>query len=396
MAASRFQSPAQREAAALPPAAQPVVVQVARGDLDNRATMMATAAPDDPRTQALPAFDGAAVVTGAGVPVGGTLTSGSVATWVNGRPVIALRGPFPFYRDIGEGDSGEDVRMLQQALADLGYGISPDGDFGAHTAQRVRDLYASVGSQAPERSVEEEAPTDASGAGSPADNASGSSGTGTPTAGTPSSSSTTPRARTPRTQIYVPASEVAVLSSLPARVGATPSVGTVLGADNATLTLTGDGLSLTGKVPGDVAARLSTGTTGTAQAGDQPVPVRVEKVVGPAEATSSSESGSQDAGTDPSQSVVVFAPVQGALPAEWAGNEQVLVTLDLSAPVTDALLVPQRAVATDASGGTSVLLRQPDGSFTQTPVDVRSCVGGTCALAEATGVSEGATLRVDR
>lgn len=363
LAASRFQSPAQREAAAEPPAAQPVVVDVTRGDLVDRTTMMASAAPDDPRVQPLPAFDGVAVVTGAGVPQGGTLTSGAVAAWVNGRPVIALRGPFPFYRDIGEGDTGDDVRMLQQALADLGYAISPDGDFGTFTAQCVKDLYASVGSAAPERPATETA--------SPA----------------------SPQAR--RNEVYVPASEVMVLADLPARVGATPGVGAVLDAGNATLTLTGEGVTLTGKVPGDVAARLSTETTGTAQAGDRTIPVRVATIADPS-AAASAESGQQDATSGSSQSTVAFAPTRDALPAQWAGNEQILVTLDLSVPLANALLAPQRAIATDGAGGTSVLLREPDGSFTQTAVDVRGCVAGVCALDEASGVEEGASLRVDR
>lgn len=410
VAASRFQSPAQREAAAQPPPAQPVVVDATRGDLVNRTTMMATAALDNPRTVPLPATQGTAVVTAAGATAGGSLASGSVVTWVNGRPVLALRGPFPLYRDIGPGDEGDDVRLLQQALADLGYGIDPDGQFGAYTAQCVDDLYQSVGSTAPTRQVaatatgraSSDAPA-AAGASSTAPSAAPSAAApGTDPAGSSSGSGTaagsagtagSPSSTTPKTETYVSAAEILVLPALPARVAAVPAVGTVLSADTATIGLSDSGIGLSGKVPGDVAYKLAVGATGTAQVGDRTIPVRVSEIREPSAASAADGQGDAASQGDPSQSTVVFAHVEGDLPADWVGNTQILVTLDLTAPIADAVLVPQRAIANDATGANSALVRQPDGSFVQTPVQVQGCVGGMCALAGDD--LDGATVRVD-
>ena len=61
--------------------------------------------------------------------------------WVNSCSVIALAGQFALYRDLYLGARGDDVRMVQQALADLGYDVGVDGELGAGTADAVRDLY---------------------------------------------------------------------------------------------------------------------------------------------------------------------------------------------------------------------------------------------------------------
>ena len=76
-----------------------------------------------------------------------------------------------------------------------------------------------------------------------------------------------------------------------------------------------------------------------------------------------------------------------------------LVTLNLTAPLTGVLTVPQRAIATDAQGSSSVLVQGADGGFTQVTVTVSGCVAGTCALAEPEAgsvLTEGAKVRVDR
>ncbi|RRD51762.1 peptidoglycan-binding protein [Buchananella hordeovulneris] len=144
-AAKRFQSPDQRQAAAAPPTAGPIVVEVTRGDLTEQTTMKATASRAGERSVPLPLPGAVSVLTHPGVAADTELLSGNVIAWINDRPVFALRGPFPLFRDIGEGDSGDDVRLLQQALADLGYDITPDGHFGTYTASLVRDLYETAG-----------------------------------------------------------------------------------------------------------------------------------------------------------------------------------------------------------------------------------------------------------
>lgn len=383
--ALRFQSPAQRDAAALPPTVQPVVVPVERGDLVERTTVMSTASAQGARTLEIPLSSGVNVVTRAGVSTGADLASGAVVVWINGRPVFALQGAFPLFRDIGPGDTGDDVRMVQQALADLGCAITPDGQFGAFTAQCVTNLYRSVGAEPPTRAVgasdSAEPTTQAS-----SDTTGEDQSTTGATPGVASAAGET-SAGAPKTEVFVRASEVMVASGLPVRVLAAPTVGTTMSADTAGLKVAGQGVSLDASVPGSVAARLSTDTTASAEVDGQKIDVRVSSV------KSGDAQGQSGGGSD---STVEFVPTQGDIPTEWAGREDVLVTVNLSQPVTGALLVPQRAIATDASGSTSVLVEQDDASFTQVRVTQEACVGGMCAITDVDGIAEGAKVRVDR
>lgn len=398
--ASRFESPAQREAAAAPPSANAVVVEVTRGDLKEQTTVMASAEASGARSLPLPRPNGTAVVTATGVNVGEDLSSGQVVTWVNDRPVFALAGTFPMYRDIGEGDSGADVTMVQEALRDLGYNITATGSFGPLTASCIQSLYQKVGSQAPTRPA-------ASGDG-PGDSSSAQGGAdkddGTPA---PAAAPATKAAA----QIMLPASEVMVLSGLPSKVAQVPDVGTVLTDSSATLGLSSSTMTLTAPVPGNMAARLGSGkVSGTAVLDGTSVPVKVASVdekkpdstgQGGEGAGSPGKEGSRDSGggAGGSGSVASLTPTSGEIPASWAGRKDVLVTLNLTAPLTGVLTVPQRAIATDAQGSSSVLVQGADGGFTQVTVTVSGCVASTCALAEPEAgsvLTEGAKVRVDR
>lgn len=57
---------------------------------------------------------------------GATIGRGAVIARVDDRPVVALIGSTPMWRDLGEGDEGDDVRQLETNLAALGF--DPDGD----------------------------------------------------------------------------------------------------------------------------------------------------------------------------------------------------------------------------------------------------------------------------
>ena len=127
VAASQFQSSAQRAAAAAPPAAQPVLVAIEKTDLVERTTMKANARRSGERKFTLPKAGATSVITAQGIQQGQELRSGTVITWINDRPLIALSGGFPLYRDLGTGDTGEDVRMIQKALQGLGYDLRPSG-----------------------------------------------------------------------------------------------------------------------------------------------------------------------------------------------------------------------------------------------------------------------------
>lgn len=62
------------------------------------------------------------------------------------RPVIAMIGTIPMYRDLASGDTGADVEQLEANLAKLGYdGFDVDDEFTWYTAQAVREWQEDVG-----------------------------------------------------------------------------------------------------------------------------------------------------------------------------------------------------------------------------------------------------------
>ncbi len=91
------------------------------------------------------------VVTGVPVKVGDEVEAGSVLVELAGRPLIALYGILPAWRDFTDGmDDGPDVAQLQRALADLGlYTGETDGRFGRGTRDAVAALYQRLGYSTP-------------------------------------------------------------------------------------------------------------------------------------------------------------------------------------------------------------------------------------------------------
>lgn len=358
--ASLFQSPAQREAAAEPPAQTPIVAEVTAGDLVEEITMKAAASLSGGRSVVLPAGEGARVVTAGGVAAGEELRAGSVVLWANGSPMFALSGTFPMYRDLGVGDSGQDVVMIQQALAALGYDISADGDFGEATVWCVKDLYESVGAQAPTRESNEHGDTAQSGES---------------------------KAKTPKKEAYMPMGDFLTIAGLPAQVTSVPAVGSSLTEDNATLGLASSKAALTATVPGSVAVRITEGLEGTATLDDTTIDVKVSEVKDASSDKNEASSG---------ESVISFVGISQELPTQWSGHEDVLVAVNLTPPIEDALLVPERAIATNSQGIDSVLVQTDSGEFVETTVQRTTCVSGVCAIDPAPGISEGTSVRVDR
>ena len=85
----------------------------------------------------------AGVVTQVGP--GGLVASGDLLFAVAGRPVFAVAGELPFFRDLERGSRGDDVAQLQAALAEWGHATPVSGVFGAETAQAVRSWQAATG-----------------------------------------------------------------------------------------------------------------------------------------------------------------------------------------------------------------------------------------------------------
>ena len=155
-----IKSPAQAAADTAPPArtvlTAPVTTQVVQSSIVGRGSVVASLPMSIP---APAAGKSAAVVSAVGVPPGGTVAAGDVLLAVSGRPVIALPGAVPAYRDLTPGAEGADVTQLQQALTSVGLGIGKDsaGVYGAGTQAAVADLYERAGFTVPTAGTGEDA-----------------------------------------------------------------------------------------------------------------------------------------------------------------------------------------------------------------------------------------------
>lgn len=77
------------------------------------------------------------VVTELNVAAGEPVATGTRVFAVDGAPVIAYVGPYPLYRDIAKGMTGEDVRMAQELLVSTGYLDAADGTAGTATRKAI-------------------------------------------------------------------------------------------------------------------------------------------------------------------------------------------------------------------------------------------------------------------
>lgn len=143
-----IKSPAQRAADEAPPVPSTLTAQVDERVLQQTLTVRGTVQPAA-NVSVLPGISSstAAIVTALPKPVGSTVALGDVVAQVSGRPIIALGGATPAYRNMTPGATGADVKQLQDALAALGYlpAVGADGVFGSATKTAVVALYKDRG-----------------------------------------------------------------------------------------------------------------------------------------------------------------------------------------------------------------------------------------------------------
>lgn len=373
--ASVFQSPAQREANASAPPPQPVFAEVTSGVLAEQRSYAGTVAYTDESGFTLPASAGAvrSVVTGKPPSVGGRITSGDLLTEVNTRPVFVIASPFDFFRDIGFGDAGADVRVLQEALVSRGYLNGADGDYGSQTALGVARWYQDAGYQAPKR----QRPVSDSTSG--ASDASGSSGDSVP----PNSDT----ASVPALDAFVPVTELLAVSSLPATIISAPSVGAHVGGEGATdLTLGTNSLAVRAEVSAAETAGITPGDPVTVVSGSG----EMDAVVAGVEPQSPGDDGAPR----PSVLTVELGTDTAALAA--GRGETVTVQVQNAVVAGESLLVPTAAVVGRGEGRGVVVKRQPDGSLIEVPVTVAGSLRGTTAVEpdEPGALGEGDDVRV--
>jgi peptidoglycan hydrolase-like protein with peptidoglycan-binding domain len=91
-----------------------------------------------------------AVVTGRVPAVGATLTEGTAALEITGRPVIALAGGLPMYRGLRPGTRGPDVMQLEQTLLRRKFAPGKvDGVYDTETGRAVARLFRACGYDPP-------------------------------------------------------------------------------------------------------------------------------------------------------------------------------------------------------------------------------------------------------
>ncbi|MFH8409584.1 hypothetical protein ACH4FX_33100 [Streptomyces sp. NPDC018019] len=347
-AAAWIKSPAQVAADTAAPPADVLTAAAERKVLAETVVTrgQVTASQSVQVSSAGPGGDGAgrSVVTKVKAKAGEPVAFGRVLLEVSGRPVFALPGALPAYRDLKPGDDGQDVQQLQHALASVGHPTNPDrpGHFGAGTERAVRGLYAALG-YTPRPVAENK---EAEGKKPP-----------------------TPAA--PPTHPMVAMSEVVFLNSLPARADSvTAEVGAE--ASGVLMTISAGDLLVSGSVglhekglihPGQKVEILAE-TTGERATGTVVSVAQVPK-------TKKNKSGENDkAGAD---EYVVKVKPGGRLPATMAGQE-VRLTISAASSRAKVLAVPSSAISTGADGRTTVTVKEPNNSNRR--VEVRTGMSG--------------------
>jgi len=89
------------------------------------------------------------VVTSSAKSAGDELVPGQLVAVVSGRPLLILPSGVPLYRDISPGQSGPDVKGLQEALNAFGFPVAATGTFDAGTQEGLSSWYRAAGSKAP-------------------------------------------------------------------------------------------------------------------------------------------------------------------------------------------------------------------------------------------------------
>lgn len=373
------------------------------------------------------------VITKLPVKVGDKVKEGQVLLEVSGRPVIALRGTLPAYRDFKPGAEGGDVAQLQKALAGLGHGVGADraGYFGEGTKAALSALYASVGYDArpalpdgktavataqkdvtsAERAVEDAQrsvdragkstapPPDSAGTKPPATGGKGSAGSD-PAGDLRDLRKQVERAkedlRTAREQLkevlatagpMLPVSELVFLSSFPARVD---SIASKVGAQvsGKVLTVSAGALVVNGYLqeyqkglvqPGRQVEVLSEVTGGVSTAS-------VVSVAETAGQEKPADGGGQPAGPQPGGSngyLMVVQPKE-ALDPKLAGQD-VRLTIEAASTGGEVLVVPVSAVSAAVNGRTYVTVLDADGTRRRVQVTTGTTGDGHVEVRPAAG-----------
>ncbi|RRD49967.1 hypothetical protein [Arachnia propionica] len=313
--ATQFMStPEQRAANAEAPPASTLTATVTSREIANtvvtRGDVTASEAVDILAGRTYPSAT--AIFTAVRAKVGESAAAGTAVAEVNGRPILALPGELPAYEDLATGSTGPLVTQLQAALRAAGATIDdPEGLYGRSTAAAVAELYTRAGYAA---------------------------------------------------QDSLPASEVAFVPSLPARVisstarrgGPAAEASLKLAAGELVVTITNPDRDLAALARQDVPVRLANELTGeAADATIQPVTTQTEGGEAGTDQTAGGQDSAQPDGQAGGRGTVLTIVPKEPLPLTWL-DSSVRVTVTAAASEGSVLAVPQAAVHTDSRGRTVV------------------------------------------
>jgi peptidoglycan hydrolase-like protein with peptidoglycan-binding domain len=249
------------------------------------------------------------VITAIAVHPGESVRAGRPLVEYSGRPVFALPGAIPAYRDLGPSDSGKDVAQLQRALASLGYatGVDRAGMFGEGTQHAVSRLYAAMGYDAP-------------------------------------------RSHHAPGGVMLPSSEVVFVPALPARVVSVP---VTVGDDvkGPVVTLARGGMELTGALNPADEGLVKAGMVATVLSettGDQ-----ARAVVAGVGSLTTPKPGATDAGTAGGAYLPLRIRPDRPWPAAFDGQD-VRITVTTAATTGPVLAVPEAAISSGADAQTTI------------------------------------------
>ncbi|WNM33660.1 peptidoglycan-binding protein [Streptomyces sp. Li-HN-5-11] len=410
-----IKSPAQAAAdtAAPPPSVMtaPVERRILRDSVIVRGTVTASQTVEVAPSGSGQEGAGSPVVTRVNVGTGDTFRPGRALMEVSGRPVIALKGVLPVYRDLKPGAEGKDVAQLQQALKDTGHPVAGDraGFFGPGTKTALTGLYQSIGydplPSAPDGddkvASSQDAVTearrhlqDAQSGGQTSVTADENSKAGNRSEDVSRAREDLDRAEKKLAQAQaasgpmLPASEVVYLKGFPARVD---NVSATVGSrvSGSVMTVSAGRLVVTGYLsreqhslvrPGQRVQILSELDGTTAQAA----------VASVADTVTRPQTGSQDqnghaAPSDgaPQGYAVTVLPDQ-ALDASLAGQD-VRLTIETAATKNSVLVVPVTAVSTGADGTTAVTVAEHGDGRRRVPVTTGASGDGYVEVRPAQG-----------
>ncbi|MCP2338888.1 efflux RND transporter periplasmic adaptor subunit [Actinomadura rupiterrae] len=359
-ASSVIKSPQQIAADAGPPKASAITAAVERRVLTDTVVLRGTVSPGK-TIEVTPAAggEGKAVITRRTVKSGQRIKAGTVVAEVSGRPVIALHGAIPAYRDIRPGANGPDVRQIQKALRELGYSVDEaEAIYGPSTQDAVRRLFADRG-YSPTLTLPEPDPADLAG---------GRKGK-------------TPKPSTPRKAPMVKAGEVVFVPEFPARV---TEVKAGLGDEvkGSVVTLAAGNLAVRATLSAADRKLVSSGKLVKilSEESGLTLPGRIASI-----------GAFQDGGAEGQGATLPGYPVvvEGGrnLPERLAGQD-VRLTIETASTNGKVLVVPSSAVYATADGSTQVMKMGP-GDRQQRVAVTTGATGGGFVEVEGDGLSEG-------